>query len=52
MAQRNPIIYNDNAGQLQEVSLDDELNVGIVSAVAFSNVKTIYSPVFSCKYGI
>jgi hypothetical protein len=45
MAQRNPIIYNDSAGQLQEVSLNDELNVGIVSAVAFSNIKLVTSPV-------
>jgi hypothetical protein len=51
MAQRNPIIYNDSAGQLQEVSLDDELNVGIVSAVAFSNVKTIYNPVSLANTG-
>ena len=29
----------------EEVSLDDQLNVGIVSAVAFSNVKTVTSPV-------
>jgi|TARA_X000001036_G_scaffold216417_1_gene202563 hypothetical protein len=45
MAQRNPLIYNDNAGQLQEVSVDDQINVGIVSAVAFSNVQTVVSPV-------
>jgi hypothetical protein len=45
MAQRNPLIYNDSAGQLQEVSVDDEINVGIVSAVAFSNVKTITDPI-------
>ena len=51
MAQRNPLIYNYNAGQLQEVSIDDELNVGIVSAVAFSNVKTIYSPVSLANTG-
>jgi len=45
MVQRNPLIYNDSTAKLEEVSLDDQLNVGIVSAVAFSNVKTVTSPV-------
>jgi len=51
MAQRNPLIYNDGTAKLEEVSLDDEINVGIVSAVAFSNVKTIYNPVSLANTG-
>lgn len=32
MAERIPLIYNPNADQIQEVSLDDQASVGIMSA--------------------
>lgn len=45
MAERIPIIYNSNTGQFQEVAKTDEINVGIVSAIAFSNLNLIDQPV-------
>ncbi len=45
MTERIPLIYNPNSGQISEVSLNDEVSVGIVSAVAISNLKTVTSPV-------
>ena len=41
MTERIPIIYNPNTGQFQEVETTDEINVGIVSAIAFSNLNVI-----------
>jgi hypothetical protein len=45
MAERIPIIYNPNTGQFQEVETTDEINVGIVSAIAFSNLNVIDQPI-------
>lgn len=45
MAERIPLVYNPNANQIQEVSLTDETNVGILTAIAVSNVKNLTSPV-------
>jgi hypothetical protein len=44
MAERAPLIYNPSANQIQEVSLSDEVSVGILTATVFSNLKTINSP--------
>jgi hypothetical protein len=44
MAERSPLIYNPSANQIQEVSLTDEVSVGILTATVFSNLKTISSP--------
>lgn len=41
MAERVPIIYNPSANQLQEVSLSDEVSVGILTAAVFSNLKVV-----------
>ena len=45
MPERIPLVYNSSSGQIQEVSISDEINVGVVTAVAFSNLKTISSPI-------
>lgn len=45
MADRAPLIYNPSAGQLQEVSLSDEVSVGIMTATVYSTAKTINSAV-------
>lgn len=41
MAERAPLIYNSSANQIQEVSLSDEVSVGILTATVFSNQKTV-----------
>ena len=41
MAERIPIIYNDNAGQLQEIALSDAASVGIISARVYSSANFI-----------
>lgn len=41
MAERAPLIYNSSANQIQEVSLSDEVSVGILTATVFSNLKTV-----------
>jgi hypothetical protein len=41
MAERAPIIFNDSAGQLQEVSLSDETSVGILSSRILSTISYI-----------
>lgn len=41
MAERAPLIYNSSANQIQEVSLSDEVSVGILTATVFSNVRTV-----------
>lgn len=41
MAERIPLVYNPTANQIQEVSLSDETSVGILTAVAISNAKTV-----------
>ena len=45
MPERAPLIYNPSANQIQEVSLTDEVSVGILTATVFSNLKTISSPI-------
>lgn len=45
MADRAPLIYNPSAGQLQEVSLSDEVSVGIMTATMYSTLKTVNSAV-------
>tara|TARA_B100000287_G_scaffold384147_1_gene390396 strand:+ start:91 stop:330 length:240 start_codon:yes stop_codon:yes gene_type:complete len=45
MAERIPLIYNPSSIQIQEVSLSDEVNVGIVTAVAVSNLKEVTTAV-------
>jgi hypothetical protein len=45
MAERIPLIYNPSAIQIQEVSSTDEVNVGILTAVAVSNLKTVTAAV-------
>jgi hypothetical protein len=44
MSEKIPLIYNQNSGQISEVSLTDEVSVGILTATVFSNLKTINSP--------
>ena len=44
MAERAPLIYNPSANQIQESSLTDEVSVGILTAVVFSNLKVVSSP--------
>ena len=41
MPERAPLIYNPSANQIQEVSLSDEVSVGILTATVFSNLKTV-----------
>lgn len=41
MTERVPIIYNPSANQLQEVSLSDEVSVGVISARSFSTINLI-----------
>lgn len=41
MTERVPLIYNPSANQLQEVSLSDEVSVGILTAAVFSNLKVV-----------
>lgn len=41
MAERVPLIYNPSANQLQEVSLSDEVSVGVLSARSFSTPNLI-----------
>ena len=45
MAERIPIIFNSTTGRFQEVATTDEINVGIVSAIVFSNLNLITQPV-------
>jgi len=52
MADRFPLIYNPAANQIQEISSSDSvslsgsgLDVGIVTATAYSNLKTVTSVV-------
>ncbi len=52
MAERFPLIYNPSANQIQEISSSDSVNltgsgldVGIVTATAYSNLKTVTSTV-------
>jgi len=45
MADRAPLIYNPSAGQLQEVSLSDEVSVGIMTATIYSTLKTVNSAI-------
>lgn len=40
MSEKVPLIYNPSANQIQEVSLSDEVSVGILSATVFSNPNT------------
>lgn len=47
MAERSPLIYNPSANQLQEVSLSDEVSVGILSARSFSTANLIQDAVVS-----
>jgi hypothetical protein len=47
MAERVPIIYNPSANQLQEVSLSDQVSVGVISARAFSTINLIEGEVVS-----
>ena len=44
MAERVPLIYNPSANQIQETALTDETSVGILTAVVFSNLKVVSSP--------
>jgi hypothetical protein len=44
MAERVPLIFNTSAQQIQEVGLSDEINVGIVSALAYSSANLINTP--------
>lgn len=44
MAERIPLIYNPSANQIQETGLTDETSVGILTAVVFSNLKVVSSP--------
>ena len=44
MAERVPLIYNPSANQIQESSLTDEVSVGILTAVVFSNLKVVNTP--------
>jgi hypothetical protein len=41
MSERIPVVYNDNAGQLQEISLSDAASVGLMSARAYSSLNFI-----------
>jgi len=41
MSERIPVIYNENAGQLQEISLSDAASVGLISARAYSTINFI-----------
>jgi hypothetical protein len=41
MAERIPLIYNPSANQIQETGLTDEVSVGILTAVVFSNLVVI-----------
>lgn len=45
MPERIPLIFNPSANQIQEVSLADETSVGILTAIAISNSKTVTSTV-------
>jgi hypothetical protein len=45
MADRAPLIYNPSAGQLQELSLSDEVSVGIITATMYSTVKVVNSTI-------
>ena len=45
MAERIPLIYNPSANQIQETALTDETSVGILTAVVFSNLKVVSSPI-------
>ena len=45
MADRAPLIYNPSAGQLQELSLSDEVSVGIMTATMYSTVKVVNSTI-------
>jgi hypothetical protein len=45
MAERIPLIYNPSANQIQETALGDETSVGILTAVVFSNLRTVSSPI-------
>jgi len=45
MTERIPLVYNPSANQIQEVAATDEISVGIITAIVFSNLKTINSPV-------
>ena len=41
MAERIPLIYNQNSNQIQEVTLTDETSVGILTARMISNPNII-----------
>jgi hypothetical protein len=41
MAERIPLIYNQNSNQIQEVTLSDETSVGILTARMISNPNII-----------
>jgi hypothetical protein len=45
MADRAPLIYNPSAGQLQELSLSDEISVGIMTATVYSTIKVVNTAV-------
>lgn len=41
MTERAPLIYNSSANQIQEVSLSDEVSVGILTATVFSTANVV-----------
>ena len=45
MSDRATLIYNPSAGQLQELSLSDEVSVGIMTATMYSTVKVVNSTI-------